>query len=541
MYELRLREEREILEGSLIEFYRAAWPVMDAAPYQDAWHLEAVAEHLEAIAYGKIRKLCVNLPPRHSKTLMVSVCFNAWMWTKEPDEEFPLIGPAAKFMCLSYGESLAMDNAILTRRLVDSDWYQERWGHRVSLTSDQSNKHKFDTMAGGTRISGSFKSTVTGRGAGIRIYDDPHKMDEVESPTIREGVLKLYDTTLKSRITDPKISAEVLVAQRGHMNDLSAHFLSDPDVVHLNLPAEYDSTRRCATVIGWEDPRTEDGELLWPGRWGPKELAPYKRDPYEWSSQWQQMPRIREGAIIKEEWWQVYEVPKSGIYDFQPIFVIASLDTAFTEKTSNDYSALTIWAVYDDSRTKRRCIILVDAWKKRLELHGVDVPRIDGESDAVYMRRTHSKWGLVEWVEHSCKKRKVDRLLVENTARGHDVVKELQRIYAGMSWGIRPITPRGDKTNRGHAIVDLFTDGMIYAPAMVDEHGNVKFREWAEMVINDCAEFPHGSHDDVYDTVTQCLNHLRRETSFAVRSDEAKHDAELAAQHKVRAGPLYPC
>src|SRR5262249_42587273 len=153
--------------------------------------------------------------------------------------------------------------------LVSSEWYKQRWGSRVKLTADQANKHKFDTTAGGTRISGSFKGTVTGRGAGIRIYDDPHSMSEVESQVVREGVIKLYDSTLKSRITDPKTSAEVLVAQRGHMDDLSSRFLDDKNTVHLNLPAEYDSARPCVTILGWEDPRTEDGELLWPERFGP--------------------------------------------------------------------------------------------------------------------------------------------------------------------------------------------------------------------------------------------------------------------------------
>lgn len=370
---LDLLEERERLEGSLIEFYKAAWGVMDPAPYQHAWHLEAVAEHLEAVAFGDIRKLCINMPPRHSKTLLTSVCFNAWLWCKEPDDRYPLIGPASRFMCLSYAENLAMDNAILTRRLVGSDWFKSLWGDRVQLTTDQANKHKFDTSAGGTRISGSFSGTITGRGASIRVYDDPHKMDEVESQTVREGVLKIYDTTLKSRVTDPRTSAEVLVAQRGHQDDLSNKFLTDPEVVHLNLPAEYDATRHCSTILSrdekgravktWQDPRTRDGELLWPDRWGPKELAPYKKNNYEWSAQWQQMPVPRGGGLFKDEWWQMHEVVRHPetkslkfVPAFHPIFVVAGLDTAFSENEQNDYSALVVWAVYEDQRTGHRRI-----------------------------------------------------------------------------------------------------------------------------------------------------------------------------------------
>lgn len=546
----------ERLEGSLIEFYKAAWEVVDPAPYQHNWHLEAIAEHLEAVSYGQIRKLCINLPPRHSKTLLCSVMWNAWMWCKESDPEYPLIGPGGRFLALSYAENLAMDNSVLTQRLVTSPWYQERWGKRVKLSHDQANKHKFDTTAGGTRISSSFKGTVTGRGAGVRIYDDPHSMAEVESQVVREGVIKLYDSTLKSRITDPRTSAEVLVAQRGHMNDLSARFLEDPSVVHLNLPAEYDSTRHCVTMLGWEDPRTEDGELLWKNRFGPQELEQYKLNPFEWAAQWQQSPIVRGGAILKEEWWQIYEVQPNGVYDFRPDFVLASLDTAFTEKTENDYSALTVWAVYDEPKSRQRRIVLVDAWKKRLELHGTQTDRISGESDANYFRRAQKNWGLCEWVEHTCTRRRVTRLIVENTARGHDVVKELKRVYSDRNFGVHAINVKGgDKRNRAHSVVDLFTDEMIFAPGewvcqrhqkgackeCPEEDKFLRWREWADMVIKDCAEFPYGSHDDIVDSTTQALRYLR-DTGIAVRREEQKADDDAAARGfgRGKSTPIYP-
>lgn len=543
----------ERLEGSLIEFYKAAWEVVDPAPYQHNWHLDAIAEHLEAVSYGQIRKLLINLPPRHSKTLLCSVMWNAWMWCKEPDPEYPLIGPGGRFLALSYAENLAMDNSVLTQRLVTSPWYQDRWGHRVKLAHDQANKHKFDTTVGGTRISSSFKGTVTGRGAGIRIYDDPHSMAEVESQVVREGVIKLYESTLKSRITDPRTSAEVLVAQRGHQNDLSAKFLEQKGVVHLNLPAEYDSARHCVTVLGWEDPRTEDGELLWADRFGPEELEQYKSNPFEWSAQWQQQPIVRGGAILKEEWWQVYEVPADGAYDFEPDFVLASLDTAFTTNTENDYSALTVWAVYDDPKTNRRRILLVDAWKKRLELHGARTERIDGESDIEYSRRAQANWGLCEWIAFTCTRRRVHRLVVENTARGHDVVKEIQRVHGSRAWGVVPENlGGGDKISRVHSVVDLFTDEMIFAPGewvcakhnvghcktCPDETKTLRWREWSDMVIKECSEFPHGTHDDIVDTVSMALRHLRNH-NLAIRRQERSFLDEQSALYRPPEKSLY--
>lgn len=550
---LRRMEERELLESSLFEFYKAAWPTMDAAPYQDGWHLQAIAEHLEAVSYGQIRKLCINLPPRHSKTLLVSVAWNAWMWCREPDERYPLLGPAGKFMCLSYGDDLAMDNAILTRRLIESQWYRERWGQRVMVTPDQANKHKFDTTLGGTRISGSFKSTVTGRGAGIRVYDDPHKMDEVESDTVRNRVLRLYDTTLKSRITDPKTSAEVLIAQRGHMHDLSQKFLEDPEVVHLNLPAEFDSTRKCVTVLGWEDPRKEDGELLWPVRWGNKELAPYKRNAFEWAAQWQQMPRVRGGEIFRDDWWQGYEVPSDGHWDFEPAFAIASLDTAFKEKEENDYNALTVWWVYDHPTTKQRRIVLVDGWKKRLPLNGTAVYRREDEDERAFLRRASKSWGLVEWVHFTCSKRRVHRLLIEDSARGYDINKELQRLFGDASWGTVLVPARGEKWIRAHAVVDLFTNEMIYAPGqwVCSQHGEGKkcecepatfgwkWRDWAQEIIHDICSYPRGPHDDLVDSMTMALRHMR-ETGLAIRREERTLLDNDMATYRAPSKPLYP-
>jgi len=543
---LRMKLEKEHLEGSLIEFYRAAWHVIDPAAYQDNWHLDAIAEHLEAVARGQIRKLCVNLPPRHSKTILCSVAFNAWIWCQKPDERYPLLGPGSRFMCLSYGDDLAMDNSVLTRRLIESPWYQERWGDRVAIHKDQDAKGKFDTTSGGTRISGSFRGTVTGRGAGIRVYDDPHKMDEVESQTQRERVLTLYNTTLKSRVNDPRTSAEVLVAQRGHQDDLSSVFLNDPETVHLNLPAEYDTTRHCVTSLGWEDPRTYDGELLWADRWGPKELAQYKLNPYEWAAQWQQQPTPRGGGLIHEEWFQPHEVRRGDggmlrfIPEVKPLYVLASLDTAFSEKETADYSALTIWVVHEDPITKHRKILLADAWQKRLpELSGETVEREDGESEISWKKRQQAKWGLVEWVGYSCKRRRVNQLIIENKNRAPDVVRAIKRLFADRDFGVQAINIHGDKRSRASAIVDIFTDGMVHAPAVITKNDDVQFLDWASNAMQAICSYPHGSHDDLLDAMTLGLKYLR-DNGWAIRKDEHKADELARSQHQSQRDALYP-
>lgn len=284
------------LEASLIRFLAAAWPEIDPAPFIPNWHFDAVCEHLEAVMKGQIRKLLINEPPRHGKSLTVSVAFPSWVWaqagpTERLERGLPLVSPIAgtqaSFLCLSYSGDLAFDHALLMKRLILSDWYQKRWGRRVQIRDDKTATGKFDTTAGGTRISSSFGGTVTGRGGDYKIIDDPHKVKEAESELIREQAIKDYDQTLKNRVTDPRHSVEIIVMQRTHEKDLAGHVLTeDPDFVHLMLPAEFEPDRHCMTYVDgqpfWADQRKEKGELLWPEVWGAQQLKPFKREQYSW-------------------------------------------------------------------------------------------------------------------------------------------------------------------------------------------------------------------------------------------------------------------
>jgi len=203
------------------------------------------------------------------------------------DPDYPIIGPAAKFLCLSYSTDLVFDMSVKMNRLVKSAWYQERWGRRVILQQDADAKGLFENTAGGSRISTSIGGTVTGRGGDYKIIDDPHNIKNVESQTMREAVVNDYDQVLKNRVTDPQSAAEIIVMQRTHEGDLSGHILAnDADFVHLCLPAEFEPSRHCWTHVEgkpfWADPRTTPGELLWPERWDEQALAPFKKNPYTW-------------------------------------------------------------------------------------------------------------------------------------------------------------------------------------------------------------------------------------------------------------------
>lgn len=530
---LELREETAKLESSLIEFYKAAWETIDPAPYVDGWHLHAIAEHLEAVSKGQIRKLLITVPPRHSKTLMCSVIWPAWLWAKERSAEHPLIGAQAKFLCLSYGDDLALDSALLMRRLIESDWYQARWGKRVKLTSDQEAKSKFDTTAGGSRISAGFGGTLTGRGGDIKIIDDPLKADDAESEVKRQAVIRRYDGTLKSRMTDPRHTAEVAIMQRLHENDLAGHILdTDPDFELLMLPAEFEPERRIYTGIGWTDPRKIEGQSLWPERFGTKELATFKRNAYEWAGQWQQRPEIRGGSILKREWWQ-HHVTDDGSVP-QMSYVVASVDPAYTSKEENDPSGFVVLGVYEDHGVTK--VMVMNAWRKRLELHGPHIDREPGETEPQYIKRTQPTWGLVEWIAQSCKRFKVDKLLVEAKASGHSVAQEIRRLHSHQGWGTQLIDPRGqDKVARVYAVQHLFAEGMIHIPAYSDG----TLREWGQQLQDECAAFPKGSTDDMVDALSQGLKHLR-DCGLLVRREERSALIEEMRRHKPQSTPLYP-
>lgn len=298
--EALLRELDRLDCESLAGFIRRAWHVLEpGAPYVHGWHIDAIAEHLEAITAGQITRLLINIPPGTMKSLAVGVFWPAWEWG-------PKGLPATRVVATSHSIPLAVRDNLKARRLIQSPWYQGLWGDRVTLTGDQNAKTKFENTATGFRDAMAFRSLTGSRGDRL-VIDDPHSVDGAESEAERVSVTQTFLESVPTRLNNPQRSAIVVVMQRLHERDVSGVILSKQlGYEHLMLPMEFEPERCCRTSIGFEDPRTEDGELLFPARF-PRDVVERDKIPlgtYAVAGQFQQRPAPREGAMFKRSWFE---------------------------------------------------------------------------------------------------------------------------------------------------------------------------------------------------------------------------------------------
>lgn len=458
---------------SLANFIRAAWHVIEPAqPYRHGWHIDAIADHLEAVTHGELTRLLINIPPGTMKSLSTSVFWPAWEWGPKNLPHYRIIGS-------SYSERYAIRDNGRMRNLVLSEWYQERWGDRVRLIKE--GEKKFENAAYGWREAIPFSGLTAGRGDRL-IIDDPHSTETAESEAERERTGRIFLESVPTRLNNPDRSAIVIVMQRLHEQDVSGIALEkELGYEHLCLPMEFEPARKCYTSIGFEDPRTVEGELLFPERF-PRDVV--ERDKrtmgsYAVAGQFQQRPAPRGGGIFKRDWWQLW--PPGGeqqgkLLEYPRMeYILAEVDTAMSVRESADYSACSIWGLWRDQKGHPK-LMLMEAWHDRLEFHG-----------------------LVEKVIATCRRRKVDRLRIEAKNNGISLAQEITRLCRTEGWGTTAHLIEGDKVARAYAVQHLLENGLVYAPD----------RRWADLLINEAASFPRGSHDDLVDTMTGALGYFR--------------------------------
>ena len=528
----RKAKEKHCQRGGLIEFVRYFWHILEPkTPFVDGWAVRAICDHLEAITFGDINRFLGNVPPGFMKSMLVNVFWPAWEWG-------PMEMPHLRTISFSYASHLTERDNGKFRDLLISREYQALYGDRFTLTATGVEKIANDKT--GWRFASSALGVGTGERGDRVILDDPHNIKDGESDVIRNRTVRWFDEGMSNRLNDLKKSAIVVIMQRVHENDVSGHIIThETDYEILMIPMEWDG-RRYTTSIGWTDPREEMGELAWPERYPEDTLTRFRRNAFLWAGQYQQSPEPRGGGIFKRDWWINEEIP-IGKSPPPMEYIVASLDSAYTKNERNDPSGFSVWGIYRDKYGNPK-VLLLQAWRKHLEMHGPEVERKKGEPERLWLDRAKKQWGLVEWVAYECKRLRVDRLLIEAKASGITVAQEMQRLYANDGWGVELVDPEGDKYFRAMAVVHLWADGFVHVPASrtdEDDPDSLAPRDFADLLISEAAVFPNGRYRDITDSATQALKHLRG-IGLAVRREEREEERLARSMHREKLPPLYP-
>ena len=485
-------------------------------------------------------------------SLITNVFWPAWVWG-------PMNQPTKRFIAFSYASHLTVRDNRKFLMLLQSQKYQAMYGDRFSLVQQGAIEVSTDKL--GKKFATSVGGVSTGERGDYVILDDPHNVAEGESEAVRTGTVTFFRESLSNRLNSLDDSCVVVIMQRVHEADVSGEIISQNlGYDHLMIPMEYEPSRHCVTSTGWEDPRTDDGELAWPERFTHTNLRQFKTLPYMWSGQYQQAPAPRGGGILKEEWWRPFLADKEvhGNDGRMPVcdYVVVSLDPAYTEKKENDPSGCVVLGVWYQDNDPNARFVVMDAWSKHLEIQGAAdlVKRKPSEKLGDWTMRTRQHWGLVEWVAYTCERfRGASRdgnlkLLIEGKASGISVEQLMRKAYAGKGWSIKMCDPKGaDKIARVYAIQDMFAEGMVYVPVYAnakDGHGNpyldphapLQHRDWCSDLIWECSSFPKGVHDDRVDALSQALRHIRT-IGMAVRRDEAELMKQELMQHRGKSAP----
>lgn len=483
--------------ASLHEFTRQAWPQVEGGkPFIDGEHIRAVCEHLEAVYRGDILGLIINLPPRMSKSTVLSVMYPAWCW---------LQNPGLQFLYASYAMSLSVRDSRKCRQVITSDWYQTRWCSKYHIVSDSDTKQRFDNNLGGYRIATSVDAMATGEGGDFIIVDDGNHTKDI-SDVLLQNTQDWYSTTMASRVNDFFKSRRIIQQQRTHERDLTGFVLADRDnnYVHLCLPMEFEEKRKSVTVKlpttngkRWQDWRKKDGELLCPARIDEEALARLKKEMmrgpggvYACAGQLQQRPAPEAGGLIKRSYFRLWRDPQPPKIDF----TVLSMDTGLTNnETSADSVAIT-FGVFKDANMVPNVIVL-SLWQEKVEYP-------DLRLRAQRLAKDYLDDGPHE--RKSLDPKRPDLILIEAKTSGISLVQDLRR--GGVpAVGFSP-DKFGDKMQRVWLITPLLQAGRLWVPAIPPDFE--KPRAWVDPLILQSITFPNAAMRDLVDALSQCFNFL---------------------------------
>ena len=445
-YAIKLDEKKkeEKVNQDFLTFVKSVWP-----DFVEGKHHKKIAEQFNRLAEGKINRLIINMPPRHTKSEFASFLLPAWMIGKNPK---------LKIIQTTHTAELAVRFGRKAKTLIDSEEYQKIFQTR--LREDSQAAGRWETAQGGEYFAAGVGGAITGRGADLLIIDDPHSEQDALNPEALERAYEWYTSGPRQRLQPGgKI---VVVMTRWSVKDLTAQLIKSS----AETKADQWELIEFPAILPTNQP-------VWPEYWKLSELESVKASLslQKWNAQWMQNPTAEEGSIIKREWWRIWDKPYIPALDH----VIQSYDTAFLKKETADYSAITTWGVFRLNEDSEPNLILLDAVKERLEF-----PELKRRALEQYQY-----WNP-------------ETVIIESKASGLPLTYELRK----MGIPVVNFTPSkgNDKHARVNAVAPLFESGQIWAPD----------QKFAEEVVEECAAFPYGDNDDLVDSMTQAVMRFRQ-------------------------------
>jgi predicted phage terminase large subunit-like protein len=457
------------------------------------WYHDILAAKLEAVRTGSSRRVIINMPPRHLKSHLASVCFPAWCLGHDP---------SAQLLCVSYAQDLADKLSRDCRQIVASNWYRQLFATRLS--AQRQAMSEFETTAQGCRLATSVGGVLTGRGADIIIIDDPLKPEEALSRIQRQAANDWFDHTLYSRLNDTRTGAIILIMHRLHEDDLAGHVLAQEDweVVCFPAVAEDYEVWMLDSELGRQSFMRQRGEALHPERQPLATLEQIRRTigEYNFAGQYQQAPSPLGGGMVKDAWFRSY-APNERPEKFDRI--LQSWDTANKASELSDFSVCTTWGI------KGKDLYLLHVLRRRMEY-----PE------------------LKRAVCEQCAAFEASVVLIEDKASGTQLIQEL--IHEGVH-AVTRYQPQADKVMRMHAQTAMIENGFVHLP---------KEAAWLAEYLHELTAFPKGKHDDQVDSTAQMLDWFKQAGSGPTSNAgiwnlyKQQYEAQQAGLQNPRPEPL---
>jgi len=470
--ELSTRQDNKAAHDDLIEFCKRM-----QADYKVGKHHRILANKLMSLEDGSKDRVCVNIPPRHGKSQLVSIFYPAWFLGRNPGK---------KVMMVSHTTDLAVDFGRKVRNLIASTEYTEIFPE-VSLAIDSKSAGRWNTNFGGEYFACGIGSALAGRGADLLLVDDPHSEQDVINGnfSVFEKAYEWFTFGARTRLMPGGRVA--IVQTRWHMDDLTGRVTND--MVKNELADQYEIVEFPALLDAEDDDGKPIMKPLWPEFFDLTALERTKASMpvFQWNSQYQQKPTAEEASIVKREWWGRW--PKDQPPHVE--YVIMSLDAAAEKHNRADYTALTTWGVFFNEDENAHHLILLDSIKKRLEFPELKQLSMD----------EYTKW-------------EPDAFIVEKKSAGTAIYQEMRR----MGLPVQEYTPHrgtGDKLARLNSVADIIASGMAWVPAT----------RWADELVEEIAGFPFMSNDDLVDSTVMALLRFRQGGFIRLPTDEWEDDA----------------